>query len=91
MTDNTISEWDTELPTPDPGLMSALASVITPDGRSALQRKFINHLIDDMEVKTMLDYMFQSLDEAYDEMPTSELITEITQYYPELIDENIGH
>ena len=55
--------------------------------RDQLQDDLITRIIDDMDLKTMArclyDYMYQS----YDKYTVDELIEEVEEYYPDLLEE----
>ena len=56
--------------------------------RNELQESYIHQLIDGMDWKTMEQFVYDSLNENLDKYTDEELKTEITDYYPELLEEN---
>ena len=56
--------------------------------RSELQQQLINNVIDGMDFKTMWSVLYDFMDESYDKVSDEDLITEIKEYYPELLEEN---
>ena len=55
--------------------------------RSELQQELINNMIDGMDFKTMWSVLYDYMDESYDKYSDEELITEVKEYYPELLDD----
>jgi hypothetical protein len=55
--------------------------------RADLQNNFIQQMLDDMDIKTMMACLYDFLDESYDKYSDEELITEVKEYYPELMDD----
>jgi len=56
--------------------------------RSELQDQLIQQMLDDMDIKTMMALLYDMLDESYDNYSEKELIAEIEEYYPELLEES---
>ena len=56
--------------------------------RSELQQQLINSVIDGMDFKTMWSVLYDYMDESYDKYSDEELITEVKEYYPELMDDS---
>ena len=54
--------------------------------RAELQDQFIQHLLDDMDLKTMMQLCYDFLNAGYDLYSDDELNTEVNQYYPELLE-----
>ena len=54
--------------------------------RSSLQDQLIQQIIDDMDIKTMAALLYDMMDESYDKYSDKELITEVEEYYPNLLD-----
>ena len=54
--------------------------------RSELQDQLINQIIDDMDIKTMAAMLYDMMDESYDNYSEKELIEEVKEYYPHLIE-----
>ena len=56
--------------------------------RSELQESYIESIIDGMDHKTMYQYVYDNLSDHLDKYSEQELITEVEDYYPELLEEN---
>jgi hypothetical protein len=55
--------------------------------RQELQETYIQQLIEGMDFKTMECFVYDTLKENLSSYTDEELITEVTDYYPELIEE----
>ena len=55
--------------------------------RDALQEQLINQILDDMDIKTMMSILYDNMSESYDKYSVDELITEVEEYYPELLED----
>ena len=55
--------------------------------RSELQQQLINSVIDGMDFKTMWSVLYDFMDESYDKYTDEELMEEVKDYYPELLEE----
>ena len=55
--------------------------------RNELQEAYIHQLIDGMDMKTMEQFVYDTLDESFSNYSEAELITEVEEYYPELLEE----
>ena len=55
--------------------------------RSELQDTMINQILDDMDIKTMMAILYDNMSESYDKYSDSELLEEVKEYYPHLIEE----
>ena len=55
--------------------------------RTDLQEAYIHQVIDGMDWKTMYQFVYDSLDESLSKYSEAELITEVEDYYPELLEE----
>ena len=55
--------------------------------RQELQDAYINQVLDDMDLKTMWAVLFDFMDADMDKYTDEELMTEIKEYYPELLEE----
>ena len=53
--------------------------------RDQLQEAYIESIIDGMDYKTMYQFVYDSLTDSLDKYSVNELITEVEDYYPELI------
>ena len=56
--------------------------------RDALQDNMINQILDDMDIKTMMAILYDQMDENFDKYSTDELIAEVEEYYPHLLEES---
>jgi len=45
-------------------------------------------VIDGMDFKTMWNVLFDFMDQSYDKYTDEELMEEVKEYYPELLEEN---
>ena len=57
--------------------------------RDELQDNLINQILDDMDIKTMMAILYDSMSEDYDKFSTDELIAEVEEYYPHLLEESV--
>ena len=55
--------------------------------RDQLQNDLITEMIDDMDLKTMASILYDYMDHSYDKYSVDELITEVEEYYPHLMEE----
>ena len=55
--------------------------------RDALQYNLIQQILDDMDIKTMMAILYDNMSEAYDKYSVDELIEEVKEYYPELLED----
>ena len=55
--------------------------------RSELQQKLIDSTINGMDFKTMWSVLYDYMDESYDKYSDEELMEEVKEYYPELLEE----
>ena len=56
--------------------------------RDQLQDNLINQIIDDMDPKTMMALLYDMMDESYDNYSVKELIAEVEEFYPHLLEES---
>lgn len=54
--------------------------------RNALQEAYVDRIIDGMDLKDLLCLVADMLNESFDNMSESELIAEVEEYYPDLLD-----
>ena len=57
--------------------------------REQLQDAYINNLIDGMDMDDCLAMLFDFMDQSFDSYSDEELITEVREYYPELLGEDV--
>ena len=55
--------------------------------RDQLQQKLIDEMIDGMDHKTMWQILDSYMNESYDKYSVDELIAEVEEYYPHLLEE----
>ena len=55
--------------------------------RDALQDSMIQQILDDMDIKTMMTILYDQMDENFDKYSVDELIAEVEEYYPHLLEE----
>ena len=55
--------------------------------RDALQDAMINQILDDMDIKTMMAILYDNMSESYDKYSVDELIAEVEEYYPDLLND----
>ena len=56
--------------------------------RDQLQDAMINQILDDMDIKTMMAILYDNMSESYDMYSVDELIAEVEEYYPQLLEES---
>ena len=54
--------------------------------RDELQDAMINQILDDMDIKTMMAILYDHMSESYDKYTVDELIEEVKEYYPDLLE-----
>ena len=55
--------------------------------RDALQANYINRVLDDMDIKDMMAILYDYMDVEFDKYSVDELIEEVEEYYPHLLEE----
>ena len=55
--------------------------------RDALQDSMIQQILDDMDIKTMMAILYDNMSESYDKYSDEELMEEVKEYYPHLLEE----
>ena len=55
--------------------------------RDQLQEAYIESIIDGMDHKSMYQFVYDSLNGNLDDYTVDELITEVKDYYPELLED----
>ena len=56
--------------------------------RDELQNAMIQQILDDMDIKTMMAILYDNMSENYDKYSVDELIAEVEEYYPHLLEES---
>ena len=59
--------------------------------RSELQDNMIQQILDDMDIKTMMAILYDNMSESYDKYSDSELMEEVKEYYPHLLEEETAN
>ena len=54
--------------------------------RDELQDNLINQILDDMDIKTMMACLYDFMNASYDKYSVNELIEEVEEHYPHLLD-----
>ena len=55
--------------------------------RDELQANYINQILDGMDIKDMMRILYDQFDENLDKYTVTELIEEVNEYYPELLED----
>lgn len=55
--------------------------------RDELQANYINRILDGMDLKDMMAILYDQFDENLDKYSVNELIEEVQEYYPELLED----
>ena len=58
--------------------------------RDELQEAYIESIIDGMDHKSLWQYVYDNLNDHLDKYSEQELITEVEDYYPELLEPSIS-
>ena len=56
--------------------------------RDELQDNLINQILDDMDIKTMMAILYDNMSESYDKYSDAELLEEVKEYYPHILEES---
>ena len=56
--------------------------------RDELQEAYVKSILDGMDWKTMEQFVYDTLNNNLDDYTVEELITEVEDYYPELLEES---
>ena len=56
--------------------------------RDALQANYINRVLDDMDIKDMMAILYDYMDVEFDKYTIDELIEQVDEYYPDLMEES---
>ena len=56
--------------------------------RSELQDNMIQQILDDMDIKTMMAILYDNMSESYDKYSDKELMAEVEEYYPHLLEDS---
>ena len=55
--------------------------------RDMIQDEYISHIIDGMSMQELCQYMFDKLSEELDELSDEQLLEQVSEYYPDLLEE----
>ena len=55
--------------------------------RKELQDNMIQQILEDMDIKTMMAILYDNMSESYDKYSDEELMEEVKEYYPELLED----
>ena len=69
-------------------MLSAVIFPLTDMNRSELQPQLIDEMIDGMDHKTMWQILDSYMMESYDKYTDEELIEEVKEYYPYILEES---
>ena len=69
--------------------MLTLLSLVTDNimSRSELQDVFIQQILEDMDIKTMMANLYNNMSESYDKYSDEEFFEEVEEYYPHLLED----
>ena len=70
-------------------IMNTTSASATNDNiidRDELQQNLIDRILDDMDLQTLMQLVADQLDNSYDSYTVDELITEVKEYYPDLLE-----
>tara|TARA_B100000035_G_scaffold188112_1_gene160594 strand:- start:4798 stop:4986 length:189 start_codon:yes stop_codon:yes gene_type:complete len=60
---------------------------LTPEQRDKLQDDYVHQIVDDMDLKCLCAFVYDTISGSLDDYSTEELITEVKEYYPDLLEE----
>ena len=69
-------------------MLSAVTFPLTDMNRSELQQQLVNEMIDGMDHKTMWQILDSYMMESYDKYTDEELMEEVKEYYPHILEES---
>ena len=55
--------------------------------RDQLQDSMIQQILDDMDIKTMMAILYDSMSEDYDKYSDEEILQEVKEYYPHILED----
>ncbi len=56
--------------------------------RDQLQNDLIDRIVDNMDTKTLMQVVTDYLTDSYDKYSVNELISEVEEYYPDLLEDH---
>ena len=69
-------------------MLSAVIFPLTDMNRSELQQQLVDEMIDGMDHKTMWQILDSYMMESYDKYTDEELMEEVKEYYPYILEES---
>jgi len=69
-------------------MLFAVIFLLTDMNRSELQDNMIQQILDDMDIKTMMAILYDNMSESYDKYSDAELLEEVKEYYPHILEES---
>ena len=57
--------------------------------RDSLQEAYVKSILDGMDWKTMEQFVYDTLNDNLDKYTVDELIEEVKDYYPEMLEESV--
>ena len=57
--------------------------------RDELQEAYVTSIVDGMDWKTMEQFVYDTLNDNLDKYTVDELIEEVKDYYPEMLEESV--
>ena len=61
--------------------------LLTEMNRDQLQDTMIQQILDDMDIKTMMAILYDSMSEDYDKYSDEEILEEVKEYYPHILED----
>ena len=55
--------------------------------RDHLQDTMIQQILDDMDIKTMMAILYDSMSEDYDKYSDEDIFAEVKEYYPHILED----
>ena len=68
-------------------MLSAKTFPLIDMNRDQLQDSMIQQILDDMDIKTMMAILYDSMSEDYDKYSDKEILEEVKEYYPHILEE----
>ena len=68
-------------------MLSAKTFPLIDMNRSELQDNMIQQILDDMDIKTMMAILYDSMSEDYDKYSDEEIFAEVKEYYPHILED----
>lgn len=58
--------------------------------RDELQRAYIERIIDGMDHKDLWAFVYDNMNDSFDNYSVNELINEVEEYYPDLLEDELS-